>query len=595
MRLKNYVFFRETDKGVWFDAGRRSFALNGKGIYPLVERLLAALESSGRSPDQVSADLPEKLRPFAQRLFAELANHGMLHEGILSADGADAGEHTAHTEFLKYLEDNLEGRSLREKLDRWRAAAIVIVGDGFALKAAAGVLADSGCGRIQVYCSPGWEVGPEEIDRSLDDRGNSVVEVAEGAFDPAEGRGMDGLIVAGSDAFPVERAIEHAAFCREAKLPFSAGLPINGNLAVLATDGPGVPGVADLTDWLLPPADPATLSPESLAIAGSIAAQAMIDRFFGIDSLDSANARIVSPYSEVNVCPIPPSPRRHPESVAMRPLKYNGRIEMPEGRDLGEYELLRMALGPWTDPAVAVLSHNLPEALPQLPLYHDAFMVRRPGPGGGPARAAVGWGLDAAEAGNRASMNAIAMLAEEEFGPDRPLVASGDGERWRQLAFARAFVRQDRFAREAVWGELDARELRDPAAEVVLRILQFQLSSPVRLRIGLVPGIPAVIGACHVDGERISSVCSPSTSASIYEAIGLAVSKIQLRSVGDLVRPEEVVLPERREDAILDGWEAISNAAGAMPVEVPARYVRSRRLGLPDAVFCGYAVMDEGA
>jgi hypothetical protein len=35
MRLKNYVFFRETEKGVWFEAGQRSFALNGNGIYPL--------------------------------------------------------------------------------------------------------------------------------------------------------------------------------------------------------------------------------------------------------------------------------------------------------------------------------------------------------------------------------------------------------------------------------------------------------------------------------------------------------------------------------------------------------------------------------
>jgi hypothetical protein len=595
MRLKNYVFFRETDKGVWFDAGRRSFALNGKGIYPLVERLLTTLESSGRSPGQVSADLPEKLRPFAQRLFDELANHDMLQDGILPAAGAGAHEHAAHTEFLKYLEDNLDGRSLRDRLERWREATVAIAGDGFALKAAAGVLADSGCGRIQVHCSLAGDVGPEEIRQSLDDRGDSIVEVTEGTFDPPQGHGIDGLIVAGSDLFPVERAIDHAAYCRDAGIPFCTGLPINGNLAVLAMDGPGVPGLADLADWLLPPADPVTPSPENLAIAGSIAAQVMIDRFFGIGSLEGANARIVSPYSEVSACPIPPSPARHAEGVVVRPLNYGGRIEMPEGRQLSEYELLRMALGPWTDPAVAVLSHDLPDALPQLPLYHDAFMVRRPGTGRDRGRIAVGWGLDAEDAGNRASMNAIAMLAEEEFGADRPLVASGNEERWRAAAFARAFVRHDRFGRDAVWGYLDAAELRDPAAEIVLRILQFQVSSPIGLRIGLVPGIPAVVGACHVDGQDISSVCSPSVSESICEAIGLAVSKIQLRSVVGLVRPEEVALPPRREDAAVHGWEAISNAAGAMRIDVPARYVRSQRLALPETVFCGYAVVDEGA
>jgi hypothetical protein len=593
MRLKNYVFFRETDKGVWFDAGRRSFALNGKGIYPLVERLLAALESSGRSPDEVSADLPEKLRPFAQRLFAELASHGMLQEGLLSADDPEAGEHRARTEFLKYLEDNLGGHSLREKLARWREAAIAVVGDGFALKAAAGVLADSGCGRIRVYRGPDSEVGPEEIQRSLQDRGSSVVDMTEGFFDPSKGPGIDGLVLAGGEHFSVERAIEYAAYCRDSELPFTAGLPINGNLAVLAISRPDDPGVADLADWLLPPADLATLSPESLAIAGSIAAQAMVDRFFGIGNLDRANARIVSPYSEVTPCPIPPSPRRHSETAVLRPLAYDGRMEMPQGRELGQYEVLRMALGPWTDPAVAVFSHDLPEALPQLPLYHDGLVVRRPGGSRDWGRVVVGWGLDAAEAGNRSMMNAIAILAEEEFGPDRPLSASSDEERWRSLAFARSFVRHDRFARNAVWAELDLSELREPAADVILRILKFQISSPIRIRIGLVPGVPAVIGACHVDGERISSVCSSSLSGSIYEAIGLAVSKIQLRSVDNLVRPDEVVPPERGDHNILTGWEAISNAAGAMPVDVPARYVRSRRLGLPDAVFCGYAVMDE--
>lgn len=592
MRLKNYVFFRETDKGVWFDGGRRSFALNGKGIYLLVERLLTALETSDRSPEQVAADLPEKLRPLAQRLFDELAKHGMLHDGILPAE-AGAHEHTAHTEFLKYLEDNLDGRSLRDRLESWREAMIVIVGDGFALKAAAGVLADSGCGRIRIHCSSASEVGPEEIDQSLRDRGNNFIDMAPGTFEPLEGHRIDGLIVAGSDLLPVERAIEYAAYCRDGEIRFCAGLPINGNLAVTATDGPGVPGLADLADWLLTPADPVTPSPEGLAIAGSIAAQAMIDRFFGISSLERATARIVSPYSEVSACPIPASPNRHAQGVFVRPLDYSARIEMPAGRELGEYELLRMALSPWTDPAVAVLSPDLPDALPQLPLYHDAFVVRRPGTRRDRGRIAVGWGLDAEDAGIRASMNAMAMLAEEEFGPEFPLAASADEKRWRSTAFARAFVRHDRFDREAVWGDLDAGELRDPAAEVVLRILRFQISSPIRLRIGLVPGIPAVIGACYVDGARVSSVCSPSVSDSIFEAIGLAVSNTQLRSVDSLVRAEDLALPAHRDDFALNGWDAISDAADAMQVDVPARYVRSQRLGLPDTVFCGYAVTDE--
>ena len=593
MRLKNYVFFRETDKGVWFDAGQRSFALNGTGIYPLVERLVSALEQSDQSPHELVANLPEKLRPFAERLFGELEQHKMLQRGVLLSGSSTAHEHSPNSEFLKYLEDNVGDDGLEEVLAQWRKATIVIIGDGYAAKAAAGVLVDSGCGELLIHCLSTGEVAPDELTLSLSGRGNTSINVTAGAIDPEDiDWAVDGLIMAGSDALPVECAIRFTTHGCAAGVKVSASLPINGNLAVLASDRPDASGIADLADWLLAPADPVTPSPENLAIAGSLAAQDLIARFFGIGDDGQTAARIVSPFSEVTLIPIPPSPRRHAEGSFVRYPDFSGRIEMPEMRIISEYERLRIALTPWTEPALAVLGLDMPEALPQLPLYHDAFVVRRPGNGHEAARIAVGWGLSAEDAGIRAATNAIALLAEQEFCNDRPLVAALDEDMWRAAAFARAFVAHDHFQRDAVWGQFDADEIDDPASQMVLDILRFQVSAPISFRVGFVSGVSAIMAACEADGDCLSSVCSPTLEGAVYDAIGLAISKVQLREVAGLVRQDDVPLPVSSSSLSLTGRDSIARAIGSLRTDWPVGFVQSRRLGLPDILSCGYAVLE---
>lgn len=594
MRLKNYVFFREAETGVWFDAGRRSFALNGKGIYPLVERLLNALETSGRSPDALVAELPEKLREFAQRLFGELARHEMLQRGTVA--DADRGQHAPYVEFLKYLEDNLDDSSLEEALARWRAATIAVVGDGYAAKAAAGVLADSGCGRLLLRCTSTDDVGLDEFDLSLRDRGGSGVDLSAGEFDPASIAAVaDGLVIAAGERLHVDDAIAYARAARDAGLTVCAGLPVNGQLAVLGMAADDMPGIADLADWLLPPAVPVTPSPVNLAIAGSIAAQEMIARFFGIDSIGHAAARIVSPYSEVGVCPVPPSPRRHAADAILRTPDASARVEMPDERELSPYERLRLSLAPWTDPALRVLGTDLPEALPQLPLYHEAFAVRQPGTARDSVQVVVGWGLSPEEAGLRAAMNAIALMAVQEFGADHPLVAGLGEEEWRAAAFAQAFVRHGRFREQAVWGTFSAEEIDDPAARVMLQILRFQVQAPLVFRAGFVPGVEAVVVSCQAGDECLSCVCRPALLDAIRDSIGLAISKLQLRAIERIVRPDEIALAEAAGVASLVGLDAIARAGSAAMDVVPASFVQSRRLGLPQDVTCGYAVVEEAA
>lgn len=593
MRLKNYVFFRETDKGVWFDAGRRSFALNGQGIYPLVERLLNALEMSGRSPGDLVAGLPDKLKPLAGRLFGELARHEMLQREDATGRDSASNAHSAQVEFLKYLEDNIADASLGTKLARWRNATIAIVGDGYAAKAAAGVLADSGCGTLLLRCTSTEEVGLEEFEQALRHRGDSVIDVAVCDSDPAAiPLEADALLIAGGEHFSVERAAAYARQGRNAGMTVCVSVPVNGHLAVLSTVAADMPGIADLADWLLPPTEWVTPSPVNLAIAGSIAAQEMITRFFEIGATADATARIVSPYSEVSVCPVPASPRRHADDVVLRSTDVSARMEMPEERDLSPYERLRISLAPWADPALSVLSQELPVPLPQLPLYHEAFAVRQAGMGRENVQIAVGWGVSPEEAGLRASMNAIALLARQEFGAGPELIA-GLGERaWRSASLARAFIRSGRFATDARWGLILADEIDDPEARVALQILRFQVASPISLRVGFVPGVEAVVVSCHAGEAHLSCVCLTSLDEALRESIGMAISKIQLRAVDRVVRPDEIEPMDLQPISLL-GRAAIMRAIDTAADDIPVRFVRSQRLGLPEAVACGYAVIEE--
>jgi len=594
MRLKNYVFFRETGTGVWFDAGRRSFALNGKGIYPVVERLLSALEASGRSPDALVAELPARLQELARRLFDALEQHDMLQRGRVHRDDKADRSHSAYAEFLRYLEDHSADGALAEALSLWRKATVVVVGDGYAAKAAIGVLADCGCGRILLRCTSAIDVDLDEIRLSLQDRSSSEVDLSMDAFEPSAINGaIHGVVIAGSQHLSVDHAITIAGQAQDAGITVSACLPINGHLAVLSVATKDMAGIADLADWLLPAAEPVTPSPVNLAIAGSIASQDMVARFFGITAAADATARIVSPYSEVEVCPIPVSPRRHVDGMVMRSTDLSARIEMPEERDLSRYEQVRMALAPWMDPATPVLDTELPEALPQLPLHHDAFSVRRAGTAVDGLQLAVGWGLTPEDAGFRAAMNAVATLAEQEFGHAHLLVADVDVDAWQCSAAARAFVLRDSFARDAVWGGFEAGEVDDAQVGVALAILQTQVSSPIHFRAGFVPGAAAFVVSCHAGDEQLSAACMPSLPGALAESVGLAISKIQLHSVKGVVRPDDIGVLGPSAPGELVGLGAVLRAVGTEVKPIPAQFVRSRRLGLPEAVVCGYAVVEQ--
>ena len=143
IKLKSYVYFGETDEGVWFDAAGRSFILKGKGLYRTVERLILLMDS-GKTFDIIVENLPDTIRALFIKLICLLREHDML----LVEDPDEAAKtldrwHTVSDEFRRFLADHLDHDSLRDALSRWQLAHVVVVGNGYALKAAARALSAS--------------------------------------------------------------------------------------------------------------------------------------------------------------------------------------------------------------------------------------------------------------------------------------------------------------------------------------------------------------------------------------------------------------------------------------------------------------------
>ena len=103
VKLKDYVYFGPTEKGVVFDAGEQRFVLPSSKLLPIVERFVQLLDR-GLAEDEIRAQIPEKFRPVFEQIFDALIEHNMLE--IIPSDAAEQFQHYQHTpqaEFARHL------------------------------------------------------------------------------------------------------------------------------------------------------------------------------------------------------------------------------------------------------------------------------------------------------------------------------------------------------------------------------------------------------------------------------------------------------------------------------------------------------------
>lgn len=548
LRLKNYVYFQQAEDGVWFEAGGRRFTLRGGGVYPLVERCLALMEQ-GLSLEEIAGRMPERLRGVLRQLVAGLDEHGML----LDLDEAPTPPMPA--ELLHYLRDQCEPQQWAQRLPAWLQLEVAVLGHGYALKAACAGLLASGVARVHA-CLPVVSTGPVDAHELALLDGAERLRVHHDASPAADA----GLVLVASDAVDGAQAQHWLATATRASACVFAGL-VRGQACVLAVAEHPEAGLAALLEQLPEaPADDAEHSPASLAVTGALAAQAVLQRWFAIESeaVRPAHLQRVSPWMEISHHPVLSRASLAPAAA----LRYPARLGLPADRPLGEYERLRVELDPLFDELTGrFLQHGLPELM-LLPLHHELIGVRASAEAA--PQWALGWGLDAEVAGVDALCEAVRLLCEQDL-PGSTVAVASERARCEARAVAQALGRHALFQRCARVRRIELDALQGVGLQVLRQLLKFHAGEGIELLAYTLEGWPCHLLECRLQGRALARALEPGFEEAMRAVLGAACSALQLKDQ----------LPAGHW---LRGLEAPSGSSDALPSPPP---LRLRALRLP--------------
>ncbi|MCV2365748.1 hypothetical protein LNV23_20055 [Paucibacter sp. DJ1R-11] len=581
-RLRNQVFFRATEQGVHFDAGAMAFELKGRGIFPLVQRVLALMDA-GHALPAIRAGLPASLQAWFDGFVDTLRTHRMLIDD--SSDEAWLAQLTAGErvrEFLKYLQDQLPAEGRRERLAQWRQAHAVLRGQGYALKAAAQALLATGIGRISLQLEgAASRVGAEELQHMAAAwPDTSTVIAPAGLLAPAAG-----LLLHVSDAeldAVGEAALQGQLAALDGDAIAAVAVRLRGHTLAWSEAAAPQTLLADLLDTLEPRADAAP-SPAALAIAGSVAAQSLLRRHFSIgDAALRHRVFAVSDHLELQAHALVPAAATlvdwaaGPEGAAAAEPATPAAATDPLRAD----EALRLALAPWFDPLSGAFATVENEALVQLPLYHETCRLRARS-----AEALVAWGLDANEAWRRALGQVLVQrAAEAQPQHANRLVCAFDEAEWRRQALALALLDSSHWQAGARSAEAPLLPTGDGPADLLQRLLCFLTDRPLTVRVQWHPGFAAARLWIRAGHEWLAESAAATPLLALREALGSACSRLQTGAEGTLVVDTAVT------EAVLPPW-----SHGEALTPPPARWQRLSWRGLPERVVLGLVELESQA
>jgi hypothetical protein len=585
-RLKHHVFFKEIPGGTLFDAGRQSFVLKGKNLYPLIGKIVQLMDA-GHTVDEIRHGLPEKLRDVFEHVLSALLSHGMLLEG--AAEDARAAVPPYALQFYRYLEDNLSSTDCARRFALWRGQTVLVAGRGYSLKAALNVLVESAVGSVCVASPAGLGQERAELNDVLLRHGR--VEGRDYRWLPKHGNlpwpSCD-LLLYVADDFDAALA-QRCAFHSQATEAACLLAGCRGGHAFVLPPGPMSPDALDANLHLLPAAPAAeeggAHSPASLSLMGCVAAHSALRHHFEIRREALARHIVtVSPWLEVVEHALVLSVAA-PEAPAI-PVS----IQLPPDRPLSAYELLRLAAAPWFDPLLGRFKTDVGKTLRQIPLFHEAISVRFPAAtASAPAlRLAIGWGLNAEEAGRRALADAFRICAEAEL-PGASLDVGFEFDEWHAAALASAIVRSAAFGTQAQTVGFDPAALSGARARLLIKLLRLYQPQPLRIRMHFLPRLPAFYAECFGGGVLLASTHGAKASAVIEDAIGQACSRWQIEGSG-VAYPPLAALPIRVEQDLADPDAWLADLPIIEPALIDALGARVELwtgAGLPPGACCG--------
>ncbi|BEL06121.1 hypothetical protein Q0Z83_043120 [Actinoplanes sichuanensis] len=148
--IKADAFYVRHDDGVWLRNNRGSFTIRGESAYPLVAALFSRLDGR-RSVEQICADLPAPARRSVSGLLGTLHRNGFvkqLHHPPEQVPDWMRERYATHLAFLDHHGDRPVHR-----FQTVRSAPVVCAGQGTALRAAVGALAEFGFAAVTVVAA----------------------------------------------------------------------------------------------------------------------------------------------------------------------------------------------------------------------------------------------------------------------------------------------------------------------------------------------------------------------------------------------------------------------------------------------------------
>ena len=472
--LKGHIYFNKVAEGVYFQGQAGGFILKGDGIYPLVAKIISFIDA-GFSLQDIQSKLPEKLRPFFVNLMTQLDQHQMLmprgNEKLVPDGWMDF---THFRDLFRYL--NESASDFAHQFPQWQKQKIAIIGDGYALKSAVEGIATSGVKSLTVVLTKDLtkdSVGKSEILNALNDYADKLPGFEGQVMQVNECQSLD---VSGFDQVlycSTELEPDHAYYQNAEQPSLIAGL-LFGQAVVTPLSSVSQAGFNDIVEQMTRVAanDELLFPKAGLSMLGSIAALNVIKGFFDID-VDGLSNYVyrVSPHLEMSRHPLLPTHAQQISSDAV--TQFQAEFEMPDDRELEQYEQVKLALGAYFDPLLGCLDESVGKDIKQVPLFHAKLRLHFPSSMELVPKDVMCSGLNAATAGLRSIASALSLrtAAQLQVSP-ATITTDFDEQSWKQNAYAQLLARSAGFAESAHSVRINLMRIDDEEMQLLFHFLQ---------------------------------------------------------------------------------------------------------------------------
>lgn len=516
--IKPSLLCVEVDEGTYIECGSRNFMIRNRQLFPLIERILGALDGRAE-PAEVRAALPEKVWPLFDRLLASLERSRMLTTGpgdlVLDRPGLQ-------NVFLYLQEVTYDARACYAQ---WSGLPLTLAGPPALILPLLSHLLASGAADLTIVADT---FGPADMAAAETLGGDfaRAVRFEDRQIVLARPVDRESLLVCALDGRPGAETLADLELiaARHGPCLFAA---ICGDLALIGPEAVG--GLGRWPDLLpLLPGTDAPMAPLARAVLPALLAfealQARLAPWTG-EPLDAARRltdfRILQNDCRVATYDAGIALASQRPLAAASPLVENGSTVPEEIRQ------------PLFDPWIGLLRDADVEG-PEYPLAHRALSIV----GGEGGTAVCAWGVDYASADERCLALALGIATDARLGLDHseagssPTIVARSRDRLEALAAAYALADRHCAGRQPAPAPILAESLSDADLQVLIRLARLYWDERPALWLSGSSDGGGCIGWARI-GTLTCAVPAPDEQEALFEALGDVLSELQLGTRAD--------------------------------------------------------------